>query len=124
MKRIIAAVIVTGFVMIGSVTPASATTRLCFFAHSQVMGSLATTYVGGAAATAKRVVANATTFYHEDVSFAPDRYWRFSRAYGPGINTTTVPRTGYTYNRAGTWYFEFRVDQGFTTNYVTCSVAN
>lgn len=124
MKRILAALIVATFALVVPAPRADATTRFCFFAHSQVQGSVATTYVGGALPVQKRVVVNATTFYHEDVSFAPDRYWRLSRVYGPGISTTTVPRTGYTYNRAGTWYFEFRVNQGFTTNVVTCSVAN
>ena len=103
---------------------AQATTRLCFKAGSQVEGAIATAYVGGAAARAKRATATATTYYKEALSFQPDRYWRFKRVYGPGISSTTVPATGYTYNRAATWYFEWNTSQGFVNGVSGCAVAN
>jgi len=69
MKRLTAVITTCMFLLLVSATPTQAVTRLCFFAHSQVEGSVATLYVGGAAPVQKRVIVNATKFYQEPVSF-------------------------------------------------------
>ena len=123
LKKIIAGVSIFGFLSLPA-APAEATTRLCFKAGSRVEGAVATLYVGGAVAVQKQVTLSATTYYKEILSFQPDRYWRFKRVYGPGINSTTVPRTYRTYNRAGVWSFEWNTNQGPLSGVSNCWVAN
>lgn len=117
-RRIIAVLATFMFVMVVQSSHAEAITRICFMASSHVEGIVVT---GAPSGGARTITLNATKFYHEPVSFAPDRDWYFDHVEGFGVYTRTVPVSYRDSNVPRSWRFFWKVQQGFTSGLRSCT---